>query len=226
MAAALPSKAAPCTPITEPQPNRWLATNDNYIDGILGTRRVVPCSADWSDGKQLYAHRALKREKYAAVPSFLIQEFEKRLQDCKETHQFMFVAPFSVVINTWPAHFQMDCTELQSDIQLKYLTMYLYRTFIIPVLPEKNILRLTVTPYSHHHFWAEGTFMNSCQGWSTGRVKLHQKSLTNTLRAHWELQPLPPHQGAMCVGFTDQGQISLFLCIYSSLFKRIKTIKD
>ena len=37
---------------------------------------------------------------------------------------------------------------------------------------------------------------NYYQGWSTGRVKFHQKTLTNALRAHWELHPLPSDQSA------------------------------
>lgn len=36
------------------------------------------------------------------------------------------------------------------------------------------------------------TFVNNYfQGWSTGRVKFHQKSLTNILRTHWEWRLLP-----------------------------------
>ena len=37
----------------------------------------------------------------------------------------VFVTPFSVYINTLPMNFQMECIELQSDIQLKNLTVSL-----------------------------------------------------------------------------------------------------
>ena len=75
--------------------------------------------------------------------------------------------------------------------------MSLYQAFISPLLPERNTPHLTVTHHSYHHFLTVPTFMdNYYQGWSTGRVKFHQKTLTNALRAHWELHPLPSDQSA------------------------------
>ena len=65
----------------------------------------------------------------------------------------MFAKSFSADINTLPTDFQMECLELQSDIQLKYLIISLYQTFIRPLLTEKNILHFTVTPYSCQRFW-------------------------------------------------------------------------
>ena len=60
--------------------------------------------------------------------------------------------------------------------------MSLYQTFIRLLLPERNILHNL--PHSCQCFPAVGTFVNNWfQGWSTGRVRCHQKSLTNT----WEL---------------------------------------
>lgn len=98
----------------------------------------------------------------------------------KKNQQFMF----SVHVNTWTGNFQMECRELQSDIQLKNLIMSLCQTFIILILTEINILRFTITLYSCHRVLAAHTFVSSCfQGWSTGREKFHQKSLMNTLRA-------------------------------------------
>jgi len=46
----------------------------------------------------------------------------------------------------------MECIELQSDIKLKILMMFLYWTLISPVLAERNIPHFTITPYSCHHF--------------------------------------------------------------------------
>ena len=45
----------------------------------------------------------------------------------------MFATPFSVDTKTLPANFQMECIELQSDIQLKNLIMFLYQTFMASI---------------------------------------------------------------------------------------------
>lgn len=57
------------------------------------------------------------RAKYAAVFSVLVQELENRSKDCKTSDQFMSARPLSVDINTLPANFQMQCIELQLNIQ-------------------------------------------------------------------------------------------------------------
>jgi len=46
----------------------------------------------------------------------------------------MFAKSFSADINTLPTDFQMECLELQSDIQLKSLITSLHPTFIRPLL--------------------------------------------------------------------------------------------
>jgi len=70
----------------------------------------------------------------------------------------MFETPFSVDINALYEDFQMEIMEFQSEIQFKYLIMSLYQTFISPLLPEKNILCFTTTPYLCHHFLTVSTF--------------------------------------------------------------------
>ena len=69
----------------------------------------------------LAKHSPVKSEKYAALPFDLIQEFENRFQDFWENNQYFatYASPFSVDINMLSANFQMECTEVQSDIQLK-----------------------------------------------------------------------------------------------------------
>ena len=62
----------------------------------------------------------------------------------------------------------MKRLELQSDIQLKNLIMSLYQTFIIPILAEKDILVITVTPYSCHHFLVVHVF---CTPFVKGEVQ-------------------------------------------------------
>lgn len=66
----------------------------------------------------LVEHIPKNSEKYTAVLSFLIKEFENsRL--LKKKSQSAFVTPFSTDINTLPANFQVECIELQLDIQIK-----------------------------------------------------------------------------------------------------------
>lgn len=70
---------------------------------------------------------------------------------------------------------------------IKSLIMSPYQTSIRPLLPERNTPHFAVTVSSCHRFLAVLTFVNNySHGWSTGRVKHHQKSLTNPWRAHWE----------------------------------------
>ena len=74
----------------------------------------------------------------------------------------MFATVFSVNMNILLGNSQMECIELQSDIQLKNLTMSLYQTFMILTLPERNNPYFTIKPYSHHHFFTLHTFVKNC----------------------------------------------------------------
>jgi len=60
-------------------------------------------------------------EKYASLILILINEFETRFQDFRKNSQLfaIFATPFSVDIPAVETKFQMECIELQSDIQLK-----------------------------------------------------------------------------------------------------------
>jgi len=60
-------------------------------------------------------------EKYASLILILINEFETRFQDFRKNSQLfaIFATPFSVDITAVETKFQMECIELQSDIQLK-----------------------------------------------------------------------------------------------------------
>lgn len=57
--------------------------------------------------------------------------------------------PFSVAINALLADFQIECIELQLDIQLKFDHVSLRDLS----LTEKNTLCFTVMPYSCYYFW-------------------------------------------------------------------------
>ena len=69
----------------------------------------------------LAKHSCVNGEKYAPLLFDLTQVFENRFKDFWEYNKYfaVFVTPFSVNINMLPANFQMECMELQSDIQLK-----------------------------------------------------------------------------------------------------------
>ena len=69
----------------------------------------------------LAKHSPVNSEKYAASLFDLIQEFKNRFQDFRENNQqfAIFETLFLVNINMLPANFQMECIELQFDIQLK-----------------------------------------------------------------------------------------------------------
>ena len=76
---------------------------------------------DFMHFNTLTKHSPVNSKKYAALLFNLIQEFENRFQDFHENNQYFAISasPFSVNINMLPANFQMECMELQSDIQLK-----------------------------------------------------------------------------------------------------------
>ena len=69
----------------------------------------------------LAKHSHVNSEKYEALLFDFMQEPENRFQDIWENDQYFtkFVTPFSVNINMLSANIQMECIELQSDIQLK-----------------------------------------------------------------------------------------------------------
>lgn len=110
----------------------------------------------------LAKHSALINKEYAVMLSILIKEFENRFQDGKKNHEFGFVKPFSVDTNTLPASFQMHCTELQSDIQLKNLIMS-YKSLV-----ERHLLKEGKYLSHHNHtlfmsLLFGSMFVNRCQ---------------------------------------------------------------
>lgn len=69
----------------------------------------------------LAAHKPVSCTKYAALVFDLIKEFQCRFQDFRKNEENfkLFSTPFSLDINKLPSNLQMECIELQSDIQLK-----------------------------------------------------------------------------------------------------------
>ncbi|XP_023227897.1 general transcription factor II-I repeat domain-containing protein 2A-like [Centruroides sculpturatus] len=76
---------------------------------------------DFSHFNTLSKHIPKKGKKYAAFLFDLLQEFENRFSDFRKNNLnfCIFATPFTVDIPMLPATFQMECIELQSDIQLK-----------------------------------------------------------------------------------------------------------
>ena len=134
-------------------------------------------------------------EKYAAVFSFSINKFENRFQDFKKKNLLCVCVCICNSIFSWHKYVTCKFSHGMWRVVIRHSTQWkmilsTYQTFISPFLPEKNICHFTVTPYSCHHFLAVHTFVNNYfQIWRTGRIILHQKSLMNTLRTHWEWQP-------------------------------------
>ena len=63
-------------------------------------------------------HCLLNKEKYSTL---LFQEFEKRFQDFRQNQQSFLISatPFFVDINILHLDFQIECIEVQSDVELK-----------------------------------------------------------------------------------------------------------
>ena len=108
----------------------------------------------------------MNSEKYAVLLSILIKEFENRLHNSWKKHHFggIIATPFSVDINTLPANFQMECIELQSDIQLKLKFDHVSLLDIY-----KPSLTREKYPSLHNHTlfmpWLFGTCVNAYPGW-------------------------------------------------------------
>ena len=112
----------------------------------------------------LTKHSPVNSEKYAALLFNLIQEFENRFQDFQENNQYfaIFVTLFSVYINILPANFQMECTELQCNIELKEKFDHVpLLDFYRSHLPRDKYPLLTIMPYSCCHYLAAPTFVSN-----------------------------------------------------------------
>ena len=134
----------------------------------------------------LAKHSPVSSKKYALCFLFRYRNLRRGFKIAEKINFFcIFVIPFSVNIKILPVNFQMECIELQSDIQHKDLIVSLYQTSMSFLVSERDIPHLTITPYSHHDFLAAQTFVNNhVQGRSTGKVTFHPTSLTNTTRPH------------------------------------------
>ena len=69
----------------------------------------------------LAAYKPVSCAKCAALIFDLIQEFESRFHDFRKNEEYfnIFSSAFFLKINQLPSNLQMECIELQSDIQLK-----------------------------------------------------------------------------------------------------------
>jgi len=166
---------------------------------------------NFMDFDTLAKHSPGNSEKYAVVLSaFCLWNRNLRIgfKIAEKNQQFLglFITPFSVNINKLLANFKLNaqnCYQKSDDV---------YQTFLRPHSPQRNTSYFAITPYSCYHFLAVGTFVNNYfEGWSTGRVIFHQKSLTNPWRVHWEWQPMPLNQGNSLI-LQTQHHISFWFC--------------
>ena len=180
-------------PHWEARPGSRATTQQCVIDtawadtGTWGRHRAVLTQVLANNGghfDKLTEHSPVNSGRYPTVLPVLEKEFENRFQECWKKNHFFFlirvVTPCPVNINTLLTNFQMECVKLQSDIRLNNLIVSLYQTFISPILPETPP-RFTIMPYPWHCCLTLYGYVLSCfWGWSTGGVKLDQKSLMST----------------------------------------------
>lgn len=141
----------------------------------LAGHKVVSCS---------------KYAKYAGLIFDLIQEFESRFQDFRKNEEYfnIFSTPFSLEINKLPSNLQMECIELQSDIQLKekFGNVSLLEFY-------KDCLPRDKYPNFHNHallmcsafgstYICEQLFSRMKQAKNKNRTKITDRHLENALR--------------------------------------------
>ena len=100
-------------------------------------------------------HSPLNKKKYSTLLFQLILEFEKRFQDFRLNQQsfLIFATPFSVDINILHPDFQMECIEVQSDIQFKEkFDHFSLLDFLKLNLPIKKSTSFKIMPYLCHHY--------------------------------------------------------------------------
>lgn len=140
----------------------------------------------------LAKHSPVNSKKCTAILSFLIKKKKMRIGfkivENIISYLDIHVTQFSVEISALPVNFQVQCIEVQPDIQLKEknLIMSLYQAFVRPFLPEKNIPSFTITPSSCHRILAVHTFVNNFPRMkhmkSYIRSKVSDEELENSLR--------------------------------------------
>ena len=133
-------------------------------------RKVKIMANNFLNFDTLVKHSPVDSEKYSTLLSFLIKNFENRFQDYKKKIANCLVylwlhfqcQQLNKKINTLPANFQIECIELQSDIQLREKCDHVS-------LPDFNKTCLTREKYPplHNHalfscrqFLAVCTFVN------------------------------------------------------------------
>ncbi|XP_043917683.1 general transcription factor II-I repeat domain-containing protein 2B-like isoform X2 [Protopterus annectens] len=129
-------------------------------------------------------------EKYAALINSLSQDFESRFQDFRkhQQHFSIFATPFSVDINMLPANLQLECIELQSDIQLKekFLQESLLDFYKLYLSKEKypslHEHALFMTSLLGSTYICEQFFSRMKYTKSKIRTKISDEHLENTLR--------------------------------------------
>jgi len=137
-------------------------------------------------------------------------EFENNFQDCQQIIIFFWFICNSI----FSQHKYSTCrfSNGMNRVAIHNLIMSL-PDFCKPSLTRESY------PSLHSHILfvssllAVCMYVNNCfQGWSTGRIKFHQKTLANTWRAQYTLQPPPSNQTDLLV-LQKQSQIS-----HSSMF--------
>ena len=92
----------------------------------------------------------MNSKKYAAVLSIAVREFENRFQEFQKSSQFFwYICDYFLIQHKYI--FKVECIDLQSDIQLKNLIMFLYQRKIS--LASQSHLTLVIVLGTMHLLW-------------------------------------------------------------------------
>ena len=128
----------------------------------------------------------------------------------------IFVIPFSVNISTLPGNFQMECIELQSDVQLKNLSVSLYF--------DKPYLSRAISLIHNNALFMSWPFGSTCICERLfSRVKYRRREILTKISTEHPESSLriaaTAVKPAWCIGFARTGShIPQVLCFCCSLF--------
>ena len=138
----------------------------------------------------LAKHNVMNSKKYVILLSDLIEEFENRFEDFVKNDQLfcIFATPFSVDIHLLPGKFQMECIELQCEIQLKdkfnHVSLLDFYKIYLPrdKYPTLHNHALFMTSLFGSTYICEQLFSRMKHTKSKNRSKISDEHLENSLR--------------------------------------------
>lgn len=138
----------------------------------------------------LNEHGGSNINKYADLIGLLIKNFESKFQDFKESEidYKIFATPFSVDINILPENLQLECIDLQADLQLKEkffnIPLLTFYKFHLPEekFPELHKHALFITSLFGSTYVCEQFFSRMKLTKNKLRTRIDDENLESTLR--------------------------------------------